>query len=95
MKHVVKKLIPCAIVLSGTCALSDNGCASGPFTLQHAVVAGGGSSVSGGTYQLTDTIAQSTIAVRVAGQYVLFDGFWGPFGTFDVDLIFADGFESF
>ena len=95
MKHVVKKSIACAVVLSGACALSDNACASGSYVLQHSVIAGGGGPRSGGAYQITSTFGQSSIAVRPGGQYVIFDGFWGPFGTFDFDLIFANGFESF
>ncbi len=94
MNHVISKSVTLVLALSGTFTMSQNAQASGRYVLQKSVIAGGGGPVSGGTYQLTGTIGQGTIAVRAAGQYVLFDGFWGPVGSVDFDLIFADGFEG-
>jgi hypothetical protein len=64
----------------------------GSFSIDAAVIAGGGSSISAGNLQLTGTIGQAASATLVGDSYTVFDGFWHPIdGTSDV--IFSDGFD--
>ena len=95
MKQVARKTIACAVVLSGACALSDNACASGPYVLQHSVIAGGGGPSSGGVYQITATFGQSSIAVRAGGQYVVFERLSRRCGAISSRRRCRRGFESF
>ncbi len=53
---------------------------------------GGVSSASGGSYELTGTIAQNDAGILSGGAYVLKGGFWPP--PAKTNLLFTDGFES-
>jgi len=83
-----------ALIAGATCFTHAGAQSSGgPFTIKPVVIAGGGGPIAGGNYQITSTLGQPATTVLSAGNYVIFDGFWGPVGSFTNDLIFADGFQ--
>jgi hypothetical protein len=65
----------------------------GAYDISRVAIAGGGGPISGGAYQITSTLGQPATSVLAAGNYVVFDGFWSPVGSFVNDVIFADGFD--
>ena len=83
------------VALVGAAFAADAGAQSsgGQYSIARVAIAGGGSPISGGAYQISSTLGQSATSVLIAGNYIVFDGFWSPVGGFVSDLIFADGFE--
>lgn len=67
---------------------------SGPYDIKAVVIAGGGSPVSGGNFQITSTIGQAATSTLSGASFVIVDGFWAPVGGLLGDLIFANGFDS-
>jgi hypothetical protein len=66
----------------------------GPYRLPKQVIAGGGERASGGSYQLTGTVGQSTTASITGSAYVLQQGFHSSTNTGSApDPIFRNGFE--
>lgn len=66
----------------------------GSYRIAPATIAGGGGVSAGGAYRLSGTFGQPAIAALSAGEFTLYDGFWGPAGTApDTDPIFASGFD--
>lgn len=64
----------------------------GPYAISESVIAGGGATVSGGSFQLSGTLGQPATAEIVAASYRVYDGFWGPRTPLS-DVIFHDGFD--
>ncbi len=67
---------------AGLLALGLSSAGAQPFTLSGHVVAGGGSAVSGGRFQVTGTIRQSEAGPRLTGGCFSIDlGFWGAYAV--------------
>lgn len=66
----------------------------GPYDIQRVAIAGGGSPIAGGSYQITSTLGQPATTQLAGASYVIVDGFWSPVGGVSSDVIFANGFES-
>ena len=66
----------------------------GPYDVEASVIAGGGSPIAGGSFQITSTIGQAATSTLSGAGFVIVDGFWAPVGSLVGDLIFANGFES-
>jgi hypothetical protein len=64
----------------------------GPYVVAPATIAGGGATLSGGTFRLSGTLGQPATALLGASRYRLYDGFWAPASPL-IDLIFANGFD--
>lgn len=64
----------------------------GPYVIAPVTIAGGGATLSGGSFQLSGTIGQPATATLVASGYRLHDGFWAPASPLN-DVIFANGFD--
>jgi hypothetical protein len=89
----------CAIAMTAAIALASIAelhaqSSGGQFTISASVIAGGGSPISGGSYQITSTLGQPATAILSSGGYVVVDGFWAPVGGVATgDVIFANGFD--
>jgi len=67
----------------------------GPYRVNSSVIAGGGASLSGGTFQLKGTQGQSAPATLLATSYRLYGGFWVPAANSQMpNSIFSNGFDS-
>ncbi len=66
----------------------------GPYDIDRSVVAGGGGSLAGGTFELRGTVGQSASATLAGSAYRFYGGFWEPAeNETPTDLIFTSGFE--
>ena len=77
---------------SGVCVHAQS--SGGPYEIQRVAIAGGGSPIAGGNYQISSTLGQAATATLSGASYVVFDGFWAPVGGTLGDVIFANGFDS-
>ena len=66
----------------------------GPYRIESVVMAGGGGPIAGENYQITSTLGQPVTTVLAGAGYTILGGFWGPVGGFEIDSIFASGFEA-
>lgn len=66
----------------------------GQYRIDPVALPGGGGPTAGGNYQITSSLGLPATSVLTGAGYALFGGFWSPIGGFDVDSIFASGFES-
>ena len=73
---------------------ADAQSSGGGFVIEPVVVAGGGSPIAGGNYQITSTLGQAATATLSGASFVITDGFWAPVGGALGDVIFANGFET-
>jgi len=64
----------------------------GPYVVGASVIAGGGATLGGGSFQLTGTVGQPATAELTAASYRVYDGFWGP-RIPSSDNIFRNGFD--
>jgi len=64
----------------------------GPYVVGASVIAGGGATLSGGSFQLSGTLGQPATAEIAAASYRVYDGFWGP-RIPSSDDIFRNGFD--
>lgn len=64
----------------------------GAYTIDKAVIAGGGATLTGGAFRLSGTFGQPAIAASNGSVYALQDGFWAP-AAVESDRIFANGFD--
>lgn len=76
-------------LLSGAVPAQPGG---GPYVVTKFAIAGGGATLSGGSFRLGGTVGEPMTASLAAATYRLYDGFWGPASS-PVDLIFANGFD--
>ena len=67
----------------------------GPYDIKAVVIAGGGSPIAGGSFQISSTIGQAATSTLSGAGFVIVDGFWAPVGGLLGDVIFANGFDSF
>lgn len=65
----------------------------GPYAIDRVVIAGGGTPLAGGPYQLSGTLGQAATATLAASPFTMFDGFWTPVSLSASDRIFANGFD--
>jgi hypothetical protein len=94
MRHVLKMTSLAALLLSSAIAPAVLAQSSGgTYVIDRVVIAGGGSPMSGGSYQLSGTFGQAATSTLSALPYLAFDGFWTPVSLALSDRIFADGFE--
>jgi hypothetical protein len=93
MNRVGRTVLIFALAGATFAANADAQSSGGQYNIASVAIAGGGGPISGGVYQITSTLGQPATAVLGAGNYIIFDGFWGPVSSFVNDLIFADGFE--
>jgi hypothetical protein len=81
-----------ALALSHALALAQSG--GGAYVIDRVVIAGGGSPMSGGAYQVSGTFGQAATARLAAQNYAVYDGFWSPASLGgSSDRIFANGFD--
>ena len=66
----------------------------GPYEVKAVAIAGGGSPIAGGSFQITSTLGQPATSTLSGAGFVIVDGFWAPVGSLAGDFIFANGFES-
>jgi hypothetical protein len=84
-----------ALILGAAFGAQANAQSSGgQYRIDPVAIAGGGSSIAGGSYQITSTLGQAATATLSGASYVAFDGFWAPVGGLLGDIIFANGFET-
>lgn len=94
MRHVLKVTSLAAFALGTALAPAVFAQSSGgAYVIDRVVIAGGGSPMSGGSYQLSGTFGQAATATLSAAPYLTFDGFWTPVSLTLSDTIFANGFE--
>ena len=65
----------------------------GSYVIAPATIAGGGATLSGGSFRLSGTIGQPATMPLSAASYRLYDGFWAPASTAPMDTVFVNGFE--
>ena len=93
MAHVfvsaTRLVVALSLVLACTVLARSSG---GDFEITSATIDAGGGTSSGGTFELTGTIAQPDADPQqsAGGEFVLAGGFWAK----ATDLLFADGFED-
>jgi hypothetical protein len=86
------RLLLAPLVAVSICAMSAGAQPSGgAYRIERGVIAGGGGSLSGGTFQLRGTFGQSTTAPLTGSGYGFYGGFWPP--NFLGDRIYADAFD--
>ena len=66
--------------------------AGGPYAISRSAIAGGGATLSGGSFQMSGTLGQPATAEIAAAGYRVYDGFWGPLIPLS-DEIFRNGFD--
>jgi hypothetical protein len=92
MRHLVSisSLVAIATLLElGLHAISASAQSSGgPYRIDSAVIAAGGGTLSGGSFQLRGSFGQSVIGVAATSGYQLNGGFVGVH-----DQVFHNGFE--
>jgi hypothetical protein len=82
------------LALAGVASLAAEAQSSGgAYRIDRVVIAGGGSPMSGGPYQVSGTFGQAATATLAASGYRMFDGFWSPDSLATSDRIFANGFD--
>ena len=79
-------LLPIAAYALGASAQSSGG----PYRIAPVAIAGGGGTLSGGTFQLRGTLGQAPTSTLSAPGYHFYGGFWPPAS----DGIFANGFDK-
>ena len=78
-----------------TSLLAQMGPTGGVYELTRQMIAGGGRSVSGGSYVLVGTVGQSALTPVSGGAYQIIGGFHGPATAGPpFDLIFRSGFDN-
>jgi hypothetical protein len=66
----------------------------GPYRIDRSVIAGGGGSLGGGTFQLHGTLGQSASGTLSTSVYGFHGGFWARVGgDAPADRIFTNGFD--
>jgi hypothetical protein len=70
-----KLLVLAALLL--TLVLTSLAFASGSYTINWYVIAGGGGPISGGGYAINSTIGQPVVGASEGGNYRIEAGFWG------------------
>ena len=95
MKRKSTRAAPAALLL-GVASMAQAAAQSsgGPYDIKSSVIAGGGSPIAGGNFQITSTLGQAATSTLSGAGFVIVDGFWAPVGGLGSDLIFANGFES-
>ena len=82
------------VVLAVAASLAAEAQSSGgTYRIDRVVIAGGGSPMSGGPYQVSGTFGQPATATLAAAGYRMFDGFWSSESLATSDRIFANGFD--
>ena len=90
-RHVMFSTLSTAAVCAAHVDAQSGG---GPYRVKPSVIAGGGGSAAGGTFQVRGTFGQSATANSSASGYRFYAGFWSPLAGSESDLIFANGFDT-
>jgi hypothetical protein len=93
MQRIDKTMAAIALGLAGAFNAHVSAQSTGPYRIERRVIAGGGGSVSGGSFQLSGTFGQGATASLAGARFDFHGGFWPPAAAASIDLIFADGFE--
>lgn len=94
MNRLSKNMTTLALILGAVCIGQTSAQSSGgPYRIERVVIAGGGSPIAGGNYQITSTLGQAATTTLSGANYILFGGFWSPVGSLVVGVTFANGFE--
>ena len=81
-------------LLGAAPAMAPAQSAGGPYTIAPVAIAGGGGTLSGGSFVLSGTLGQPATTQLAAGAYRLYDGFWAPVpASQQDDTIFINGFD--
>lgn len=95
MKRTSTRAALIALALNAAFATVGHAQSSGgPYEIKASVIAGGGSPIAGGSFQITSTIGQAATTTLSGAGFVVVDGYWAPVGSLIGDLIFANGFDS-
>lgn len=95
MNRVSRRTAAIALIAGAAFAMECSAQSSGgTFRVEPVVIAGGGSPIAGGSFQITSTLGQPATSTLSGASYVVFDGFWAPVGGSLGDVIFANGFET-
>lgn len=86
-------LFTTALIVLGAFSPSAPAQSGGPYAIAPATIAGGGGTLTGGSFKLSGTIGQPATTTLSAASYRLQDGFWAPASAAPNDTIFANGFE--
>jgi hypothetical protein len=95
MNQSIKPIVAIALGVANVFALHAGAQSDGgPYRIERSVIAGGGGTISGGTFQLRGSVGQNVAAASSAAGYTFYTGFWSPdAGAAPTDLIFANGFD--
>jgi hypothetical protein len=81
-------LLGAALLLAAGSAQAPAQSSGGPYRIDPAVTAGGGSTIAGGHYRLRGTLGQAATRTLSGGRFSLHDGYWAT-----DEFIFHSGFE--
>jgi hypothetical protein len=65
----------------------------GAYRIERSVIAGGGSTIGGGAFEMRGTVGQNAISSSSSSNYRFDAGFWPPAAGATTDRIFANGFD--
>ncbi|MGA8276692.1 MAG: hypothetical protein WB784_00620 [Rhodanobacteraceae bacterium] len=96
MIRLFKRLLMPSFALIGAFAGSVSAqSGGGPYGIDRSVVAGGGGSLAGGTFELRGTVGQVAGTTLSGSGYRFYGGFWEPTeNEVPTDRIFANGFDN-
>ena len=95
--HLIRSVLKFSRVVTATFAIAAAAVAiaqssGGPYTIDKAVIASGGATLTGATFRLSGTVGQPATTRLSATGFSLNDGFWAPEGPAS-DRIFSNGFD--